>query len=145
MFISVKIFKDTGTPSLTRFSYSTEFHLTRFFSSPKTVFNSNSTVITQRNWPLAKILSYVLFLFTAIIQQLDLVFVSCNLLQKLLANRNASIMMMLPNLCAGTWTMDMWWVFFSKMSQIIGTFGQMGRINCGVFGVFPVELSAHIL
>ena len=28
---------------------------------------------------------------------------------------------------------------FSKISQVIG------RIDCGVFGVFPVELSAHIL
>ena len=24
-------------------------------------------------------------------------------------------------------------------------FWKMGRINCGVFGVFPVEISAHIL
>ena len=39
----------------------------------------------------------------------------------------------------------MWWEFFSKISQIIGRFGQMGRLHCGVFGVFPVELSAHIL
>ena len=31
------------------------------------------------------------------------------------------------------WTMDMWWELFSKISQIIGWFGQMGRINCGVF------------
>ena len=28
---------------------------------------------------------------------------------------------------------------------MIGPFGQMGRINCGVFWVFPVELSAHTL
>ena len=43
------------------------------------------------------------------------------------------------------WTMDMWCEHFSKMFQIIGWFGQMGPINCGVFGVFPVELFAHIL
>ena len=43
------------------------------------------------------------------------------------------------------WTMDMWWELFSKISQIIGPFGQMGRINCGVFKIIPVELSAHIL
>ena len=28
---------------------------------------------------------------------------------------------------------------------MIGQFGQMGRINCGVFWVLPVELSAHTL
>ena len=34
---------------------------------------------------------------------------------------------------------------FFKNIQIIGRFGQMGRINCGVFGVFPAELSPHNL
>ena len=34
---------------------------------------------------------------------------------------------------------------FFKISQIIKQFGQMGQMICVVFGVFPVELSAHIL
>ena len=41
-----------------------------------------------------------------------------------------------------TWTMNIRWGLFSKISQIIGWFGQMGGINCGVF---PVDFSAHIL
>ena len=28
------------------------------------------------------------------------------------------------------WSMNMWWGLFSKIFQIIGWFGQMGRINC---------------
>ena len=36
-------------------------------------------------------------------------------------------------------------VFFSKISQIIGQFRQIGRMHCGVFVVLPVELSAYIL
>ena len=40
--------------------------------------------------------------------------------------------------CSVAWIMDIQWVFFSKISQIDCWFGQMGRINCGVF---PVELS----
>ena len=43
------------------------------------------------------------------------------------------------------WTMDMWWELFSKIPQIVGLFWQMGLINYGIFGVFPVKLSAHIL
>ena len=35
--------------------------------------------------------------------------------------------------------------FFSRISQIIGQFGQMGQIDCGVFGLFLVELSAQNL
>ena len=34
---------------------------------------------------------------------------------------------------------------FLIISQIIGQFVQMGRINCGLFGVFPGELSAYTL
>ena len=34
---------------------------------------------------------------------------------------------------------------FSKSYKTIGQFGQMARINCGVFGVFPLELSEHFL
>ena len=34
-------------------------------------------------------------------------------------------------------------VFFSKISQVIARYGQMG--GCRVFGVFSVELSAQIL
>ena len=30
--------------------------------------------------------------------------------------------------------------FFSKISHIIGRFGLLGRINCGILGVFSVEL-----
>ena len=33
------------------------------------------------------------------------------------------------------WTY-IWWELFSKIFQIIGWFGQMGWVNCGVFGVF---------
>ena len=33
--------------------------------------------------------------------------------------------------------------FFQKISQIIGRFGQMSRINCGIFGAFPVEVSVQ--
>ena len=44
-----------------------------------------------------------------------------------------------------TWTMDIWWELFSKISQIIGWFVHMGCINFGIFGGSPVELSAHIL
>ena len=51
--------------------------------------------------------------------------------------------------CIQQWIMDMWWQFFqkypkffSKISQIIGQFGQMGRINCGVF---LIEISAHFV
>ena len=43
------------------------------------------------------------------------------------------------NVQHGQWTCDE--NFFQQFSQIIGWFGQMGWINCGVF---PVELSAHI-
>jgi hypothetical protein len=43
----------------------------------------------------------------------------------------------------GQWTYDE--NLFSKISQIIGRFGQRGRINSGVFGVLPFKLSAHIL
>ena len=39
--------------------------------------------------------------------------------------------------------MDMWWELLSKISQIIGRFRQMGRINCGRFRAF--QLSGRIL
>ena len=38
--------------------------------------------------------------------------------------------------------MDILKELFSKRSQIIGQFGQMGQNNCGVF---PIELSVHTL
>ena len=44
-----------------------------------------------------------------------------------------------------SWTMNIWWGHFLKISQIIIRFRQMGQKSCGVFGVFPVEISAHIL
>ena len=45
-----------------------------------------------------------------------------------------------------SWTMDMWWGIFSKISQIsISKYGQMGQKYCRLFGVTPVEISAHIL
>ena len=34
---------------------------------------------------------------------------------------------------------------FWKISQIIGQFGFVSQVNCGVFGVFPCEVSRHIL
>ena len=41
------------------------------------------------------------------------------------------------------WTMDMWWGLFSKISQIIGQFGQIGRINCGIFGLKSQHTFCH--
>ena len=35
--------------------------------------------------------------------------------------------------------MNMWRELFSKISKIIGQFGQMGWINCGVFGKVVLE------
>ena len=42
--------------------------------------------------------------------------------------------------CTCSWTMELWWGLFKKVSQMIGQFGQMGRINCGVSGVIPADL-----
>ena len=45
----------------------------------------------------------------------------------------------------GQWTCDEDWGLFSDISQIIGWFRQMGQINHGIFKVFPIEISVHIL
>ena len=41
------------------------------------------------------------------------------------------------------WTYDE--RFFSKISQKIGRFGQMGQMNCGVFGVYPVPVKGQLI